>query len=249
MGNLAKCELHFLDAEHQGPQSACLQCAFGKLCFPPVLPAFYQMLLPMAGENRLRLKRGQCLFSVGELQTGIFAVKAGFLKTCITLADGQSKVIGFHTMGDAVGMGGLGHGVHTTNAIALNDCEVCVIPLEKFERLLEHNSESVYVRQLLAREVVRIEHHAAEVGALSAKQLVAKFLLEVSARWHDRGYSKNKFVLFMSRKEIGSYLGLTFETVGRTLSYFQTKDWIRIDAKNVLILDLPALRLQLTRPI
>ncbi len=227
--------------------SACSQCTLGQLCFPHALPAFYQMLLPMASEQRLRLKRGGFLFSTRDPQNGIYAVKAGFLKTCIHLADGQYKIVGFHAMGDVMGLAGLGNGKHTTDAIALSDCEVCVIPLDKFESLLEHNSESVYVRQLLAREIVRNERHAAEVSALSAKQLVARFLLDMSARWEGRGYSKNKFVLFMSRKEIGSFLGLTFETVGRTLSYFQSREWISADGKNVLILDMPALQIQLAR--
>ncbi|MCY7387937.1 MAG: helix-turn-helix domain-containing protein, partial [Burkholderiales bacterium] len=53
------------------------------------------------------------------------------------------------------------------------------------------------------------------------------------------------FVLFMSRDDIGNFLGLTFETVSRTLSYFQSNNWITVKGKNVLIRDLPALQSQL----
>ena len=70
----------------------------------------------------------------------------------------------------------------------------------------------------------------------------------MSGRWASRKYSKNEFVLFMSRMEIGNYLGLTFETVSRALSYFQAKKWIIVRSRNVLILDMPALQAQLTRP-
>ena len=237
----------FCNVKQIAPQAACGQCALGKLCFPHALPALYQTLLPLVCESRLRLKRGEFLFNIGEQQTGVHAVMAGFLKTGIRLPDGQEKVVGFHAMGDALGLDGLGDGRHATSAVALSDCEVCVIPLAKFQRLLEHNTESVHVRQLLARAIARAEMHAAAVGMLSAKQLLAGFLLDMSARWEERGYSKNEFVLFMSRKEIGSYLGLTFETVGRTLSYFHSKTWITVDGKNVLIRDMPALRSQLTR--
>ncbi|MEI6737384.1 MAG: Crp/Fnr family transcriptional regulator [Pseudomonadota bacterium] len=199
----------------------------------------------MASEKRARLKRGDFLFAAGDQQTDIYAVKAGFLKTCMQLADGQNKIVGFHAMGDALGLGSLGNGAHTTDAIALNDCEVCLIPIGRFEKLLEHPAESVHVRQLLAREITRIEAHSAAVSSLSAKQLVARFLLDISDRWEERGYSKNEFVLFMSRKEIGSFLGLTFETVSRTLSYFQSKKWITVHDKNLLILDMAALQSQL----
>ena len=217
----------------------------GKLCFPHAVPVAFRALFPMVLEKRLQLARGEFLFHARDTQTAIYSVKAGFLKTCMPLPDGQSKIVGFHAMGDVLGLDALGSGAFRTDAIALNGCELCVIPLDKFEKLLEHPTESVHVRQLLAREIGRVESHAAAVGTLSAKQLVATFLLDISGRWEDRGYSKNEFVLFMSRKEIGNFLGLTFETVSRTLSYFQEKQWITVHGKNVLLRDIPALQSQL----
>lgn len=234
-------------AEVTSLHAACAQCALGNLCFPHALPAAFRTLFPIAREKRTRLARGEFLFHARERQTGIYAVKAGFLKSCMPLPDGQSKIVGFHAMGDVLGLDGLGRGAHTTDAIALNGCEVCEIPLDKFERLLEHPTESVHVRQLLASEISRVEAHAAAVGTLSAKQLAATFLLDMSGRWEDRGYSKNEFVLFMSRKEIGNFLGLTFETVSRTLSYFQSKNWITVHGKNVTVRDISALKSQLAR--
>ena len=228
-------------------QAACSQCSLGKLCFPHALPAAFRTLFPIVREQRTRLTRGEFLFHARDRQTGIYAVKAGFLKVCMPLPDGQSKIVGFHAMGDVLGLDGLGRGTHTTDAIALNGCEVCEIPLDKFEKLLEHPTESVHVRQLLADAFARVEAHAAAVGTLSAKQLVATFLVDMSERWEDRGYSKNEFVLFMSRKEIGNFLGLTFETVSRTLSYFQVKTWITVHGKNVVIRNLSALHSQLAR--
>jgi CRP/FNR family transcriptional regulator len=101
------------------------------------------------------------------------------------------------------------------------------------------------VRQLLALEIARVQNHAGVIGSLDAKQRVATFLLDMSERWENCGYSRTEFVLFMSRKEIGNFLGLTFETVSRTLSYFQAKKWLTVHGKNVLIRDLPALRKQI----
>ena len=235
------------EGESAPPQAACSPCTLDKLCFPITLPAAFRTLFPLVREKRIQLERGEFLFHARDQQAGIYAVKAGFLKTCLPLPDGQSKIVGFHAVGDVLGFDGLGGGFHKTDAIALNGCELCVIPLAKFEKLLEHPAESVHVRQLLAQELARVEAHAAAVGTLSAKQLVATFLLDMSGRWEDRGYSKYEFVLFMSRKEIGNFLGLTFETVSRILSYFQVQKWITVQGKNVLIRDLSALQLQLTR--
>ncbi len=244
---MANTEAEFQDTVALSTRAVCSQCAFGELCFPHVLPVAFQILFPLAREKRIRLKRGEFLFHVRDQQTGIYAVKAGFLKTCLPMPDGQSKIVGFLAMGDVLGLDGLDRRAHASDAIAMNGCEVCVIPLDKFEKLLEHPVESVHVRQLLAREITRLGEHAAALGTLSAKQLVATFLLDMSRRWEDRGYSKHEFVLFMSRKEIGNYLGLTFETISRTLSYFQAKKWITMHAKNVLIRDMSALHSQVAR--
>jgi CRP/FNR family transcriptional regulator, anaerobic regulatory protein len=224
--------------------AACSQCALGKLCFPGPMPTAYATLFPLAREKRIRLARGDYLFRAGERQTGIYAVKAGFLKSCVPLADGQSRIVGFQSAGDVLGFDGLGTGLHRADAIAMNGCEVCVIALDKFDALLEHPTESAHVRRLLSQEITRIGEHAAAIGILSAKQRVATFLLELSEKWEERGYSKNEFVLFMSRKEIGNFLGLTFETVSRTLSYFQSMRWITVQGKKMVIRDLPALRTQ-----
>ena len=230
-------------------QVACSHCALGKLCFPHDLPSTFEILFPMVEEKRIRLGRGEYLFHAHDPQIGIYAVMAGFLKTSIPLPDGQSKIVGFHAMGDVLGLESLGGGQHRSGAVALNGCEVCVIPLAKFEKLLEHPTESAHVRQLLAFEIARVETHAATIGILSSRQRVATFLIDMSERWSTKGYSKNEFVLFMTRMEIGNFLGLTFETVSRTLSYFHARDWIRVKGKNVLIRDMPALRMQLARPL
>lgn len=226
-------------------QAACSYCALGKLCFPTAVPTAYEALFPLAREQRIRLTRGESLFHAHDQVVGVYAVKAGFLKTCIPLPDGQSKIAGFHAMGAVLGLDSLGSDAHRSDAIALSGCEVCIIPLDKFEKLLEQPAESVHMRQLLSCEIARADAHAATIGLLTSKQRVATFLLDMSDRWDDQGYSKNEFVLFMSRKEIGNFLGLTFETVSRTLSYFQARKWITVQGKNLQIRDMPALRKQI----
>ena len=242
-------ESKYRDAEPTSLQVACSHCALGKLCFPHDVPSAFETLFPLIDEKRIRLGRGDYLFHAGDTQHGIYAVRAGFLKISVPLPDGQSKIVGFHAMGDVLGLESLGGGQHRSDAIALDGCEVCAIPLDKFEKLLEHPTESAHVRQLLAYEIARVGTHAATIGILSSKQRVAAFLIDMSERWDAKGYSKNEFVLFMTRMEIGNFLGLTFETVSRTLSYFHARDWIGVKGKHVLIRNMPALRMQLAQPL
>jgi CRP/FNR family transcriptional regulator len=67
-------------------------------------------------------------------------------------------------------------------------------------------------------------------------------LVSLSERFAEMGYSSRLFNLRMTRHEIGSYLGLTLETVSRTLSAFNEIGYITVDQKSIGICDVEALR-------
>jgi len=79
------------------------------------------------------------------------------------------------------------------------------------------------------------------LGAAHAAQRVAIFLLDMSSRYGHLGYSPSQFVLRMTRQDIGSYLGLTLETVSRLLAYLQREELIQVQGKSIALLDFPAL--------
>jgi CRP/FNR family transcriptional regulator len=76
------------------------------------------------------------------------------------------------------------------------------------------------------------------LGSMSSGERVAAFLLDMSQRSLARGYSKNEFVLRMSRAEIGSYLGVSLETVSRVLSGFKRERYLDVDNRVIRINDL-----------
>jgi len=79
------------------------------------------------------------------------------------------------------------------------------------------------------------------LGSMRAEERLAAFLLNLSHRYRRRGYSAYEYQLRMTRKEIGSYLGLTLETVSRLFSRFQKMGFIRIHGRTVKLLDHDAL--------
>ena len=107
-------------------------------------------------------------------------------------------------MGDIMGFDGIGSGQHCGQAIALEDTEVCEIPFDHLEELcqrlapLQHN-----LHRLLSREVTRDEHLLLVLGSMRAEERVVAFLLDLSDRYRQRGYSSTEFVLRMTRDEIG----------------------------------------------
>ena len=80
------------------------------------------------------------------------------------------------------------------------------------------------------------------LGSMQAEERLAVFLLDLSARYRERGYSPTEFVLRLTRQEIGSYLGVKLETVSRAFSRFQEEGLLQVQGRLVKLLNLPAVR-------
>src|SRR5678816_489335 len=95
--------------------------------------------------------------------------------------------------------------------------------------------------RLLSSAIVRERSLSLMLGTMRAEQRLASFLLDLSSRYQMRGYSSTDFVLRMTREEIGSHLGLKLETVSRLFSRVHREGLIRVDGREVRILDRTAL--------
>jgi CRP/FNR family transcriptional regulator, anaerobic regulatory protein len=94
---------------------------------------------------------------------------------------------------------------------------------------------------MLAREIVRGHGVMLLLGSMSAEQRLAAFLLNLSRRYLRRGYSGSRFLLRMTREEIGSYLGLKIETVSRLFSAFHQDGLLDVQYRQVSIVDIQGL--------
>ena len=81
------------------------------------------------------------------------------------------------------------------------------------------------------------------LGMMSATERLAVFLLNLAQRFAARGLSSSEFHLRMTRAEIGSYLGVSLETVSRLFSRFHEDRLICVTQKHVRILDHHSLRM------
>jgi CRP/FNR family transcriptional regulator len=101
---------------------------------------------------------------------------------------------------------------------------------------------SMHLHKVMSREIVREHGVMLLLGSMHAEERLAAFLLNLSQRFEARGYSRDEFVLRMTRAEIGSFLGLKLETVSRLFSRFAQEKLIAVDAKRVRILNADGLR-------
>ena len=165
-------------------------------------------------------------------------------KTCVSSPDGRDQVTGFQMAGEVIGLDGIVSDLHTCDAVALEDAEVCVMPFERIEELSRDiNALQRHVHKIMSREIVREHGVMLLLGSMRAEERLAAFLLNLVQRLHARGFSQSELVLRMTREEIGSYLGLKLETVSRTFSKFADEGIIEVKQRHVRILKTEALKI------
>jgi CRP/FNR family transcriptional regulator, anaerobic regulatory protein len=192
---------------------------------------------------RIRLRTGQTLFRDGDRFTSLYWIRAGSFKTVSLLRGGYEQVAGYHMSGEIIGADGIGNDSHRCEAVALEDSEVCSLPFERIEALSRRNRcFQRNLHRLLSREITRARAVTTLLGTMHADQRVGAFLLDLSQRYHERGYSSCEFVLRMTRAEIASYLGLTLETVSRSFSRFHHEGLLQVERRLVKLLDWASLK-------
>jgi CRP/FNR family transcriptional regulator len=226
------------------PKAACSACDLRDLwCLPIGLkgPEFLQM--DSIINRRKRVKRGEHLYRSGDAFRSLYALRTGFFKTVLSSENGQEHVTGFHMTGELLGLDAICNDIHSCNAIALEDSEICEIPYAALGSLcreipaLQHQ-----FHKIMSREIARDHYLIALLSSMHADARIAAFLINLSQRFEARGYSPLQFQLRMTRGEIGSYLGLKLETVSRTLSKLQDEGMISVQNKHLILNDLPRMK-------
>lgn len=193
--------------------------------------------------QHVQFKSGQRIHTIGQPFDMLYIVNSGFLKTVMIDESGNEQVLSFPMKGDLFGIDGIHSKHYTSEAVALSSCDIILVPFKKFTSLgRSHPELETAIYSVMSRELVREQAMVSMLGSLSAEARVARFLVSLSDRFGAMGYSNKEFNLRMTRHEIGSYLGLTLETVSRTFSAFNEIGLIAVDQRAICINDIGALR-------
>ena len=170
------------------------------------------------------------IFGENEPAEYLYKVISGAVRTYNILSDGRRQVGGFYMPGDIFGLEFATE--HTLAAEAITDAKVLVIKRSALAALAERDAGTA--RELYALTARELQRAQARIMLLvkSAQERVASFLLEMA----DRAAAGNAIELPMSRQDIADYLGLTIETVSRTLTSLETAATINIPTSRRIVL-------------
>jgi CRP/FNR family transcriptional regulator len=240
----AKCGVSpFKDLDLNKIKVSCSNCSLSELCLPRGVGQGVLEKLEDIVKRSSPLQKGEVLFRAGDKFKGIYAVRSGLVKVFATADDGEEQIIGFFLPGEMLGLDAIATQVHACNAVALETSTYCAIPFTELSEICKEIPElQDQLFRIMSRELSVENQMLLTLGKKNSEEKVATFLLTISTRYHDLGFSANEFKLTMSRQEIGNYLGITFETVSRVLGRLQRNGIIKVNRKAIKILDMVALK-------
>jgi CRP-like cAMP-binding protein len=175
----------------------------------------------------ISLRRNEEIYRENDRADHVYRVISGTVRTCRVLVDGRRQIGDFYLPGEVFGLE-IGSR-HTFSAEAVGGTEVTVFKRDEM---------SPRMWALLGRELQRTQDHLLMLVKTAAER-VAAFLLEMAERID----LDDEIALPMSRQDIADYLGLTIETVSRTLTQLENQSAIALPAsKRIVLRNRAALR-------
>jgi CRP/FNR family nitrogen fixation transcriptional regulator len=186
----------------------------------------------------MRFERNTEIYGEDEPADYVYKVISGAVRSYKLLSDGRRQIGAFHLPGDVFGLEAGDEHRFTAEAIADS-----VIVVAKRSVIIAHAArDSAMARALwavTAGDLERAQDHLLLLGRKNAQERVATFLLEMASR----AAATSEIELPMSRQDIADYLGLTIETVSRTLTQLEGEAAIEIPtSRRILLRDRSALR-------
>ena len=178
-----------------------------------------QLLARHVPLQRRAVHAGDTLYRAGDRFECLHVLNVGFYKTVNLAADGREQVSGLHFKGDWLGFDGIAAGRYGCDAVAMDTGEVWSV---RYADLLTacalQPALMASFHDAMSREIARDRDSMLSLCTLPADARVAEFLRWWADALAERGLRTDHITLRMTRAEIGSYLGMTLETVSRALS-------------------------------
>lgn len=160
---------------------------------------------------------GHAIFSEGDDAGSLFNVTGGVVKLYKLLPDGRRQITGFLFPGDFLGLAV--NDQYGYSAEAVEPVRLCRFPRQPLERIMErypHMKARLFT--MASNELAAAQDQMLLLGRKTARERIASFLLQLQGSAKRRGQPANPIRLPMNRGDIADFLGLTTETVSRTIS-------------------------------
>ena len=186
-----------------------------------------------ARRKTFHFKKGELIFEEGQIVKGIYFVYSGTVKVHKKWGSEKELIIRFARKGSIFGHRGLGMDHHyPISATAMEPVTACYIDLEFFQATIRVNPS--FTQGLLlffADELQESEKKMRNLAHMQVKGRVAQALLQLREQF---GVTAEGYLgLTLSRQDLASLVGATYETVFRTINELAQERLILVDGKYI----------------
>jgi CRP/FNR family transcriptional regulator/CRP/FNR family nitrogen fixation transcriptional regulator len=198
---------------------------------------------PTCQDRRLyhTLPTGRHLFMEGDEAHSLYEVKRGILRLARVLENGRRQIVAFALPGDIVGFPQGEH--HHTDCDAITDAVVLAHSRSALDQCRSNPDLHLHLTRAALREISALQDHFMMLSSKSAAEKVASFLITLAERIGQPRDDGIFVEIAMRRIDIADFLGLTNETVCRTMTQFRKEGLITLEtAQKMVVTDLAGLR-------
>jgi CRP-like cAMP-binding protein len=210
-------------------------CFLCQRCLPEWIPAV------AAHRQFLSFRKGEVIFHEGEIVKGIYFVYSGTVKVHKQWGSEKELIIRFARPGTIFGHRGLGMDHHyPISATAISPVTACYIDMSFFQTSLKINPGFLYGLLLFfADELQESERKMRNLAHMPVKGRVALALLHLGEQFGT--LPEGSIALTLTRQDLASLVGATYETVFRIINELARENLIRLDGKDIAVLDADGL--------
>lgn len=211
----------------------CDICTLDVKCFKKLIPG--EMALLEIPKVRVRYLKGEMLCKEGGFPSGVKTVLDGFAKVFVEGPDRRNIIVKILRPGDFLGLASIcGCVTYSYSAMALSDCLVCSIERDLVRELISRNGTFAYE---VAKWYCRSYDNAySKIKILGFKRLPGR-MADVLFYLDQPEFRMRNIYEYLSRKDLAEMAGITMESAVRILSEFEKSGLVRLNGKEIEVLD------------
>ncbi len=193
--------------------------------------------------RRVRFRRGQALFTEGDLADRVFVIERGWVTITSIAPGGREIVLGLRGPGDVIGdLSALDGAPRSATALAVDEVEASVAPGSALTRALTDAATAMELLRVLASRLRDADRKRLEFASLDTLGRVAWRIQELAERFGKDTVEGIEIELPLSQEQLASWCGASREATVKALAALRTLGCISTGRRSVVIRDLEALR-------
>lgn len=190
---------------------------------------------------------GELIFGEGESCSGLYVVTSGNVRIFKSSPGGREQVLSIDGPGSSIAeLPVFDGGNYPASAAAIDNATLLFVSKQDFQALcLAHPQVGLKVLRVVGARLRRLVGIIEELSFTTVRHRLASFLLRLAQKEGHRAADGVEVTLPVSNQELASQIGTVRELVSRNLSRLQAEGMLKIDGRNITILNVKALEAEL----